>query len=211
MNIIYKNFKVVVIIALIIVIILMRMLQPTPVDLKEYIKIGSKEYELLSKKRDTVWNTKVVKIPTYVPVPIPGKPEPTPIPADVDTVAILHKYYEKVSYSDVQKIDSVGTVTINDVVTQNRIYSRNLTFNYKLPTITETIIVKDPPKNKMFVGGGINVDTQQIVNSVYGGVLFQSKTDKVFGINIGSSTTSDEIKPYVGGSVYWKIKLKKEK
>jgi len=212
MNTIYKNFKPIVILILLAVIVIMYATRPTPPDMSEYIRIGGKEYLLLSSKRDTVWETKEVKVPTYVPqLPPNSQPIPMPIPKDVDTVAILQKYYSKNVYVDVQKIDEVGTVTISDTIAENKILSRQLLFNYKIPTITETIIVKDPPVNKMYIGGGVNVDQTDIVNSIYASTLFQTKSDRIFGINIGASTSeNNSVKPYIGASIYWKIKFGKK-
>jgi hypothetical protein len=210
-----SKFYLILIGILVVIIVLMRMFQPKPVDLTEYIKIGSKEYILLSQNIDTVFVDKVVEIPVYVPVP--GKPIPQPLPPVVDTLSILKDYYSKYVYDDKIKIDSVGYAYIKDTVTQNKITSRTAKFVYKIPIITNTTIVKDLPKNQIYIGGGLGLDKVNLFNQVSGGFLLKTKSDKIYGLSIGVvntpnrglTPTQSEITPFISGSMYWKINLKK--
>jgi hypothetical protein len=52
------------------------------------------------------------------------------------------------------------------------------------------------------MGGGITVNSTE-VKSLYGGFLYKSKKDKVFGLNIGVTGNS---KIVYGVQSYWKIK-----
>ncbi len=202
------KFYLAIIAVLVSIILLQRIFQPKPTDLNDYIKIGGKEYVLLSSKVDTLWLPQdTIKVPEYVPVP--GDVVTVEVPIDVDTIAILKDYYSKYYYSDVVPLDSIGTATISDTISKNKIISRSIIFDYKIPIIKETIVVQEDRVNKMFIGGGINVANEDFINSVYIGVILKTKRDKMFGLNIGASTVNNELFPYVGGSMYWKIRMRK--
>lgn len=218
MNIIFNNFKNILIVVLIAAVVLMRVFQPEKVDLKQYIKIGGKEYQLLSSKVDTVYVDKIIEIPVYVPVP--GKPIPQPIPhplpPNVDSLSIVKDYYAKYVYDDKIKMDSLGGYAhIKDTVSQNKIISRTAKFNYKIPIVKETITVKDLPKNQIYIGGGIGLDKVNLFNQAKAGLLLKTKSDKIYGLSVGISNTNintlqPEITPFLEGSIYWKIRLRKE-
>lgn len=215
MNIIYKNFRNIVIVALIALVVLMRVFQPTPTDLKDYIKIGGKKYELLTKKVDTVLVTVHDTIPKYVPKYIKGKTEYVDVPANVDTLAILKDYYTKYSYKDTVAVSSYGNGVISDEVTQNKIVSRKIEWDLKIPIVKETITVKELPKNQIYIGGGVGLDKVNLFNQVSAGFLLKTKSDKIYGLSIGISNTNinslqPEITPFIQGSLYWKIRLRKE-
>jgi len=211
-----RNIKNILIILLLILggyFVYTTWINPEPeVDLNEYIKIGSKEYIKLSSKVETIIVRDTVKIKEYVPVP--GPDVPVPVPQDVDTNAILKDYYVKRPYRDIVKQypDSTGgnSVTINDTISQNRIISREVDFNVETKTIKETITVLEPPKTKVFIGPGVDIGPTVGIN---GGLLIKNKQDKVFRINAGIQNVpgTNDLKPYIGGGLYWKIKFKKPK
>lgn len=206
------KFNKIVIIILIVTIVLMRMFQPKPTDLKEYIKIGGKKYELLSKKVDTFYIDTTTYIAPYVPKPQPPIiiKVPIEIPQNVDTLAILKKYYAKNIYKDTIKIDSIGFAYINDVVSENKITSRFAKFNYKIPVITNTSIAKEPPVNKVFIGGELGINRINFLNHFSVNTLLLTKRDKMYGLKIGAMNQQTEIVPFVAGSIYWKISLRRK-
>jgi hypothetical protein len=215
MNNTFKNLKNIVILLLIGVVVTMQMCQPTPPDMKEYIKIGGKKYELLSKKRDTVFETVHDTIPKYVPKWYPKKEiEYVDVPADVDTLAILKDYYTKYSYKDTVQVSTYGEGIISDEVTQNRIVSREILWDLDIPIVKETITVKELPKNQLYFGGGIGIDKVDFINNAKAGLLWKTKQDKIYGLHIGLSNrpeyTFKPIVPYIEGSMYWKIRLGKK-
>jgi hypothetical protein len=90
------------------------------------------------------------------------------------------------------------------------------TFNasVKQRVIKETTIVKELPKTKLFYGfeGGFN--KADVVSHLGFGVLVNTKKDKMFHLGLGVANrttdgTSGALSPYIGGGVYWKLKLKK--
>jgi hypothetical protein len=217
MNSIFKNLKNIAILVLIAVIVLMQLFQPKMPDMKEYIKIGGKKYELLSHNIDTVevkvHDTTIVYKPKWR---IKKETEYVDIPADVDTLAILKDYYTKYSYNDTVNVDKYGTGIIKDDVTQNEIVSRQIEWDLKIPIVKETITVKELPKNQIYIGAGLGLDRVNFINNVNAGFLWKTKQDKIYGLNLGLTSPTDAVTettklvPYVGGSIYWKIRLKKD-
>jgi hypothetical protein len=48
------------------------------------------------------------------------------------------------------------------------------------------------------------------VNSVGVGAIFKTKRDRIFQLNTGiANSITGETQPYVGGGIYWKLKLRK--
>jgi len=77
---------------------------------------------------------------------------------DVDTCAILADYYAEYYYQDTLKDDTSALVIVNDVVTENRLQSRKLTFQNRRPTVINTTITNygEMPAHKIYLGAGLN-------------------------------------------------------
>ena len=181
----------------------------------EIVKVDGKKYELIKHEIDTfeIVKTKVV---TKKGEDIYHETiKEVNIPAIVDTQALLHDYFAKNIYKDTLQLpDSLGTVSLIDTITQNKILGRTFNASVKQRTIKETTIVKELPKTKVFYGleGGFN--KADVVSHLGLGVLINTKQDKMFHLGVGVANrttdgTSGALAPYIGGGVYWKLKLKK--
>jgi hypothetical protein len=181
----------------------------------EIIKVDGKKYELIKHEIDTfeIVKTKVV---TKKGEDIYHETiKEVIIPTIVDTQALLHDYFAKNIYKDTLQLpDSLGTVSLIDTITQNKILGRTFNASVKQRTIKETTIVKELPKTKVFYGleGGFN--KADVVSHLGLGVLINTKQDKIFHLGLGVANrttdgTSGALAPYIGGGVYWKIKFKK--
>jgi len=134
---------------------------------------------------------------------------------NVDTAALLHDYFAKNIYNDTLRLpDSLGFVFLNDTITKNKIEGRKFTAKVKERVINNTTIVKELPKTKMFYGleGGFN--KADVISHLGMGLLINTKSDKIYQLGIGVANrttdgTSGKLSPYIGGGVYWKIRLKK--
>lgn len=218
MSIFYKNIKVIVIVLLIGIIVLIRACQPKSIDETEYIRIGGKKYELLSKTVDTTYIKVTDTITEYVPKYITRiETEFVEIPADIDTLEILKDYYTKYAVNDTIPVNEYGIGIITDTITQNKIISRRIEWDLDIPIVKETITVKQLPKNQLYIGAGVGFDKVIFVNQVNAGLLFKTKTDKIYGLNVGLTNTNFDLEnnngkltPYVGVSMYWKIRLGKK-
>jgi len=210
------NFKNIAIAALII-FVLLEWFNPGGVMPGKKVFVNGKAYEVIKHDIDTIdiVKTKVVtkKGEDIYHETIVEKE--VIIPAVIDTMALLKDYYSKVLYKDTLVLpDSLGTVSILDTITQNKILGRTFNASVKQRTIKETMIVKELPKTKVFYGleGGFN--KADFVSSVGMGVLINTKKDKILQLGLGVNNkttdgTNGGFTPYVRGGVYWKIKLKK--
>ena len=206
-------------IAVLIAIILLEWFNPGGKMPGRTIRIEGKKYEVIKHDIDTfeVVKTKVVTkkgLDIYHET-IVEKEVQVQVPAIIDTQALLKDYYSKVLYKDVLVLpDSLGTVAVTDTISQNRILGRTFDAKVKERTIKETLIVKELPKTQVYYGftGGFN--KADVVSNVGAGLLVKTKKDKIYNLGIGVSNrvtdgTNGSLSPYIGGGVYWKIRLKK--
>jgi hypothetical protein len=118
--------------------------------------------------------------------------------------ALVFAYLAKNIYADTVKLDTLGYVTVADTVHKNELLSRSYKYNYKIPTVTvtTTITKQAPPKGALFMGGGVTGNKNGL-DVLHGGLLYKSKQDKLFGLNIGINGNSQVV---YGVHSYWKIK-----
>jgi hypothetical protein len=135
---------------------------------------------------------------------------------NVDTAALLHDYFAKNIYKDTLRLpDSLGYVFLTDTITKNKIEGRKFIANVKQKIITNTTIVKELPKTKIFYGieGGFN--KADVVSHLGLGMIINTKSDKIYQLGLGvanrtgSDATNGKLSPYIGAGVYWKIRLRK--
>jgi len=190
---------------------------------KTLVEVDGEQYELLESKTDTIYVEKEVKVTKYVPKYITKEViKEVEIPVDVDSLAIIKDYFSKVTVKDTLSLaydfppvvtDSLGNKPsgdlgfgiLTDIISQNRIESREIDWYFKIPTVYNTTIVKELPKNEFYIGFGTGIDQTNGLNNLSGNVLFKNKKQNIYGLNIGISNQLGEYKPFVGGSMYWKL------
>jgi hypothetical protein len=175
----------------------------------ETIKIDGKDYEILKHKIDTVEveKTKIIYKKgkdiyheTVRTVEIPRGP--------IDTLTILKDFYSKNIYKDTIKLDdNLGTVIVIDTITRNQLDGRFFKANIVQRTINDQLIVKEPPKIQAFYGPFISIDRVDLINAVGGSVILKTKEDKMYQIGVGIN--GSQMRPFIQGGMYWKIRLKK--
>jgi|TARA_X000001382_G_scaffold113013_1_gene90538 hypothetical protein len=230
-SILRKYFKEILIVGLIVVILLMRACSgDSSIDPKDIVKVDGKDYELLEQKVDTVFVEKVIEVPKYVPKYITKVETVTvEVPADVDSLKVVEDYYAKYIVTDTLNltydfgpeitIDSLGTKPnpslgfgfLTDTISQNRILSRKIEWNFQIPTIYNTKIVKELPKRELYYGFGGAFNKTDFIQSANFGILYKDKQNKVFGLNLGVLNSNNDVTPFIGGSMYWKLSFKKKK
>lgn len=223
------DIKTIIIVGLII-FLLIRGCGDTPQGTKEIVKVDGKKYELVDKTIDTVFVEKRVEVPTYVPKYVDRVVEKiVKIPTHVDSLQIIKDYYSKFVTKDTLRltyefapeitIDSIGTKpnptlgfgVITDTITQNKIFSRDVVWNFEVPTIYNTTIVKDLPKTQLYYGFNLGGNKQDIFSTASGGLILKTKSDKLYQLNLGVQTNGvDGVVPYIGGGIFWKINLNKK-
>lgn len=224
------DLKTILIMAL-CVVLLMRGCGSEDTNDIEIVEVDGKDYELIKQTIDTVFVTKEVKVPTYIPKYI-TKVETieVEIPIDIDTLAIVEKYFSTYQVKDTLNLsyefptgvtDSLGNKPspnlgfgiITDNISQNSIISRDVDWTFQIPTIYNTTIVKELPKTQLYWGlnGGFN--REDVITNISGSLLLKTKKDKIFQLGLGVQNNSNiqQLSPYISAGMYWKISLGKKK
>ena len=164
--------------------------------------------------RDTVWQKKdsVIytspKVVQTIPVKIISEkylPDPNYDKLILQYQELVKLHLAKNIQKDSVQIDSIGFVKVIDTVQNNIVQNRKWEYNLKYPIIKETIV--QPPKkiNQLYIGGGLQGNQYNIINSVNGGLLYKNKKDQIYGLSVGINTNGQVV---YGVSSYWKIKFK---
>lgn len=134
----------------------------------------------------------------------------------VDTSAILRDYLVyNTSIDTLKLLNNQGFVYLTQITNQNKIVDRKFSATIKPKIVRETPPPPPPIRNQAFFGINGAVSKEDWVNSVGLGLILKTKKDHLYQFNLGVANrtldgTSGELRPYVGGGVYWKIKVKKD-
>ena len=177
----------------------------------ETIKVDGKKYELVKHKIDTfivekpvvkyikgndIYHETIIEKEKRVEVPVYTKG---------DTIKIVQEYNKKILYKDKLVLkDDLGTVEITDTIYQNKILGRKWNAVVKERTVVDTKIVKELPKNQVYVGAQAFVGGSTAM--VGPQISLKTKKDNLYGTSVLIDGNGNR---YFGVSVGWKIKLKK--
>jgi len=130
---------------------------------------------------------------------------------NIDTQKVIYDYYSKRVYKDTLTLkDSLGYVSIIDTISENRLITRSWYSDIKKKTITETKYLTESPKNEYYVGINANLDKLDFVNSVGFNLMYKSSKNKIYQFNTGIANkplnSQSRFTPYIGGTIFWKIK-----
>jgi len=160
--------------------------------IKSEVKIDGKRYDVINKETDTVF----IKVKPDV-IYKSGKNvyRDTTIYRDVPSFGLsnagaeaIQEYYDSILmshfatnvYTDTIKFGKYGSLYITDSIQENKILSRSSNSDLMFPSVTHTTIVKDKPKNQLYLGArGIFVNGT--VSGVGTGVILKSKKDRLYG------------------------------
>ena len=164
--------------------------------------------------RDTIWQKKdsVIYTSPKVVQTIPLKIISEKYLPDPNYDKLLLQYQELVKLhlsknvqKDSVKIDSIGFVKVIDTVQNNIVQNRKWEYNIKYPIIKETVIQPSKKVNQLYIGGGLQGNQYNIINSINGGILYKNKKDQIYELSVGINTNGQVV---YGVSSYWKIKFK---
>ena len=223
-SLIIKRWREILILLLVGIILFLRGCGSDYGD-KQLVNIDGEDFELLESKTDTIFVEKEVKVTKYVPRYITKEViKEVEIPVDVDSLAIIKDYFSKVTVKDTLNLtydfpdvvtDSLGNKPngdlgfgiLTDVISQNSIESREIDWFFKIPTVYNTTIVKELPKNEFYWGinGGFN--KSDIISNVGGGLILKSKKNNLYqlGLGIQNNSNTSQLAPFVSAGMYWKI------
>lgn len=122
--------------------------------------------------------------------------------AQYDT--LLKQFFAKNIQEDTLPIGTIGSISIQDTVQNNKIQKRNYKVSYEVQTITNTITITKPAPltNSFFLGGGI-IGNKKELQSLQGSFLYKTKQDKMFGTILSINPTGQLS---YGLQFYWKLK-----
>jgi len=149
---------------------------------------------------ETKWDTIVKIVPVYTPKwEVRTEYKDTFIYRDIDTLSILKDYFATYAYFDILHNDSI-TIRIKDSITQNKIKSRSIEYDLRIPT---TIITRDSivRQRGFYIGLGVGGTTSSL-NYVGAEALYKGKRKKAFGLGVG---INQDFKLSLTGRFYWKL------
>lgn len=167
-----------------------------------------------------IHDTIPIETEVQVEVPVEVIKETTievPVIQAVDTVAIVKMFSDNKQFKkDVLELPgNIGTVTLYDTISNNRVLGRSFTSKVKQKIVRDTIKVILPPKNLLYFGLESSFNPPDLVNNIGFGIMYKTKTEKILKVMGGvTNRTIDGVNgtlsPYIGGGVYWKIDFKKK-
>jgi len=124
---------------------------------------------------------------------------------DIDTNEILKIYFSRFIYDDTLVDDTNAFIVIRDVISENRIQSREPFIQFFPKTVIETTVVKVPedPRRKVFLGFGAGRSFDQF--GLTGNMMFINKRDQAFAFQY------DFINKDVYVTTFFKLRLGKRK
>jgi hypothetical protein len=157
-----------------------------------------------------------VEVPVEVQVPY-AVHDTVPVDKPIDTTALLNAIGMKMFKKDVLKLpNNIGTVTLFDTISNSRIVGRSFKSDVKQKIVRDTMYTPIPRQNEMYFGIDAKFDKPNVINIIGIGVLFKNKDDRhMYKLGIGVTNrvddegTNGKLVPFIGGGVYWKVKLKK--
>ena len=164
--------------------------------------------------RDTVWQKKdsVIytspKVVQTIPVKVVSEkylPDPNYDKLVLQYQELVKLHLAKNIQKDSVQIDSIGFVKVTDTVQNNIVQNRKWEYSLKYPIIKETIIQSPKKVNQLYIGGRLQGNQYDIINSVNGELLYKNKKDQIYGLSVGINTNGQLV---YGVSSYWKIKFK---
>ena len=133
MKVFFKNIQFLLIVVLVVLLLLQRSCSSNQ-DIIEPTIITK-----VKTKWDTITINKVEYVPKWIEKVVTVYENDTIIiNTPIDTLEVLKEYYAKNVYVDKIVLDSLGTVTITDTITQNKIFSRKIQSDILIPTTTLT-------------------------------------------------------------------------
>lgn len=164
---------------------------------------------------DTTWRIHdsliVKKVPVLkeIIVEVASKPEMLPDTNYANLkrqyMALLQLYLNKVVYSDTIRVGNYGYIAVLDSIQQNKLTSRKVRENYKIPEVKETKTITRylPPSRALFVGGGINTSNSIGIRGIEAGIIYKTKKDAL--LNVKAQVDLDG-QPMYGFGYYYKLK-----
>ena len=201
------DIKIILILGLTILLGVQLFKKPKVVEVVSVKEVHVKADTIVKDSIITETITEIEFIPTYV-----EKIQYVDKPFNVDTLQIITNYL-----AEVNKVDTIylkkkmGYAIISDIINKNNIKSRNV--DWKLNLKPRTIEVPQPKLSQLYLGFGYQFDAVNRFGGTNLELLYKTSNDRMFGLTGGVRTNLQNAKtnetiltPYIGGSIYIKLK-----
>jgi len=131
------------------------------------------------------------------------------IPQNIDTSAILQKYYSSNIYVDTLIYTDSVKIIVNDTISKNKIQSRSFQYSILHPHTTNTITEKTfINRREVYFGGRLDFFKQNQIKFSGGSasLLLRTKRNMLLGVSGGLNSNFNVT---FGVGVYYKLRLKK--
>lgn len=164
-----------------------------PEQIKSEIKVDGKKYEVVKVKIDTVYVKVKPKVyfkdgktiykdtTIYEPMPVVGVGGLSQEYNQQFYDSILMEYFAKKVYSDTINLGGYGFVYIKDTMQENAILNRMSKSDLKFPSYTSTTIVKEKPKNQLYLGAK-GIIMNGTIQGIGSGLMLKTKRDRIYGV-----------------------------
>lgn len=125
-----------------------------------------------------------VEVPTQVPVYIGPEPTYRYLPIDSfppQVKKIISDYYSRKYYDTTLSIQ-YGTAHLKDTVYANKITGRGWSINQSIPEITNTITLREPKRNIVYLGAGIFGNLNTPFAGTEASISLKNKQDVIYNI-----------------------------
>ena len=201
MKVNFNNILSIAILVLAIIIVFQRKSVPDTIEKPTIVR------DTIWQKKDSVIYTSPKVIQT-IPVKVVSEkylPDPNYEKLVLQYQELVKLHLAKNIQKDSVKIDSIGFVKVIDTVQNNIVQNRKWEYSLKYPIVKETILQPAKKTNQLYIGGGLQGNQYNIINSINGGILYKNKKDQIYGLSVGINTNGQVV---YGVSSYWKIKFK---
>lgn len=121
-------------------------------------------------------------------------------------IELAKKFEALNTYSQTVPVDTLGTVTIKDTISENQIKNRSVNYNIKERQVFVKETIQQPymPKRQVYFGSELGLSSFGI-NSASVGFLYKDRRDNIYKIGAGMSLS---FQPQINVGYYKLIKFK---
>lgn len=201
------DIKIIAILGLTLLLGVQLFKKPKVVEVVSVKEVPVKADTIVKDSIVTETITEIEFVPTYV-----DRIQYVNKPFNVDTLQIITNYL-----AEINKVDTIylkqkmGYAIISDIINKNNVKSRNV--EWKLNLKPKTIEVMQPKQSQLYLGFGYQFDAVNRFSGTNLELLYKSPNDRMFGLTGGVRTNLQDAKtnstilvPYLGGSIYIKLK-----
>lgn len=124
----------------------------------------------------------------------------------IDTQEVLHDYYVTRYYQDTAGTE-YGDIIVKDSIRENRIVDRKWITDFRIPIITDSVIIPEIKRNQLYIGGGLLGSAGQLISGFEADLTLKNKKDQQYYIG-GSLLTTGTY--YIRMGTRFKLSFRKQ-